>query len=223
MHAINLLSYNLNFNAAYSELTELALTHTAELVCLQECYADTLTAMIAGLALAAKTTTGKLGLAIYCDSSRFTVIGSSSIPMCLSTYARLYTQDRERLLIAELFDNINQQSIFVASFHATHFVAPNSLRRKQLSAALAILNTLSTQHPVVLAGDFNYPFFHNKLRQTAQKFNYTLRTTPEPTFYGRKFRGRFDMAATARINSSVQALPFGLSDHAPILMRLTTS
>jgi hypothetical protein len=87
MHAINLLSYNLNFNAAYSELTELALTHTAELVCLQECYADTLTAMIAGLALAAKTTTGKLGLAIYCDSSRFTVIGSSSIPICLSTYS----------------------------------------------------------------------------------------------------------------------------------------
>jgi len=223
MHAINLLSYNLNFNIAYPELTELAQTHTAELVCLQECYSDSLTDTIAGLALAAKTTTGKLGLAIYCDSSRFTIIGSSSIPICLSTYERLYMQDRERLLVAELFDNVNQQYLFVASFHATHFVAPNSLRRKQLSTALEILNTLSREHPVVLAGDFNYPFFHNKLKQTAQKFNYTLRTTHEPTFDGRKFRGRFDMAATTRMESSVQALPFGLSDHAPILMKLTTS
>jgi len=222
MHAINLLSYNLNFHVAYPELAKLVQTHTADLICLQECYSEDLTDTIGKLTLAAKTTTGKLGLAIYCDTSRFLVIDSTSIPICPSTYERLYIQDRERLLIVELFDRVNQQPLFVASFHATHFVAPNSLRRKQLTSALEVLNSLSHEHPVVLAGDFNYPFFHSKLKRTAQKFNYTLRTTSEPTFYGRKFKGRFDMAATAHMDSSVKTLPFGLSDHAPILMRLAT-
>ena len=220
MHAINLLSYNLNFHAAYPELEELAQTHTAELVCLQECYSDDLTDTIAGLTLAAKTTTGKLGLAIYCDNSRFTVINSLSIPICLSVYEKLYPEERERLLVVELFDCINQQSLFVASFHATHLVASNHLRRQQLSTALKALNSLHKGSPVVLAGDFNYPFFHAKLKRTAREFNYKLLTPSDPTFNGRRFSGRFDMAATTHANTHIQTLPFGISDHAPILVHL---
>lgn len=221
MHSIDLLSYNLNFHVAYSELLSLTKKHSIDILCLQECFADDISDNLAGLSLAAKTTTGKLGLAIYCDSSRFKLKSSVSIPIQLSTYEKIRTHDRERLLIVELFDNSSQQSLFVASFHATHLVATNNLRRKQLSLALATLNTLHSESPVVLTGDFNYPFFHRKLKETAQKFKYHLIMTDEPTFHGRKFSGRFDMVATTHLNTYIQALPFGLSDHTPVLIHLT--
>lgn len=220
MSSIDLLSYNLNFHTAYPELVGLAKTYNADILCLQECYVDDLADNIANLKLAAKTTTGKLGLAVYCNHARFKVRSSTSIPICLSVYEKLYPEERERLLIVELFDNINQQSLFVASFHATHLVASNHLRRQQLAAALKALNTLHKGSPVVLAGDFNYPFFQAKLKRTAREFNYNLLTPSDPTFNGRRFSGRFDMAATTHANTHIQTLPFGISDHAPILVHL---
>lgn len=220
MHSIDLMSYNLNYHAAYPELLALTKKHATDILCLQECYTNDLSDDLAGLTLASKTTTGELGLAIYYNNDRFSVKTSTSIPICLSVYERIHTEDRERLLIVELFDHINQQPFFIASFHATHLIATNHLRRKQVSEAFEILNSMHGKFPVVLTGDFNYPFFHGKLKRTALKFDYTLITTTEPTYYGRKFHGRFDMAATAQLEAKIKALPFGLSDHSPILMRL---
>lgn len=223
MYPIDLLSYNLNYHAAYPELQRPTQLHAPDILCLQECSTDNLASDLAGLTLAAKTTTGTLGLAIYCDSRRFLIQRSMSIPVLPSQFEKIRVEARERLLIVELFDVFTQQALFVASFHATHLIATNRLRRLQLTAALKVLNTLHNGSPVILAGDFNYPFFHHKLKRTAQKYNYDLLTTNNPTFYERKFSGRFDMATVSGMQTHhIRVLPFGVSDHAPILMRLSS-
>lgn len=216
-----LLSYNLHFHVAYPELIGLIRAHAIDVLCLQECFAGELADKLGKLKLAAKTSTGELGLAIYYDPTRFSVRNCDSVPLPLSAYERLRAQERERLLIVELFDRRSRHSFFVASFHATHLIASNALRRQQLKLALSTLNDIHDEQPSVLVGDFNYPFFHERLKDVVQGLGYDLLIPASPTYNGRHFQGRFDMAALANTNAQMQVLPFDVSDHAPILLRVS--
>jgi endonuclease/exonuclease/phosphatase family metal-dependent hydrolase len=115
---------------------------------------------------------------------------------------------------------VHKASLLVASFHATHLIASNALRRQQLSLALDTLNNMYDKRPTVLVGDFNYPLFHGGLKRATKRLGYDLHIPDNPTYSGRHVMGRFDMAVTVRVSAHMQVLPFGLSDHAPILLRV---
>lgn len=219
---VSLLSYNLKFHAAYREVAALAAEYNPDLVCLQECFADQLHGQLGHLTLAAKTTTGQLGLALYCRSSRFSVISATSHPLPLSLSERIRPEARERLLVIELQDSETNSRLLIGVLHATHLVASNRLRRRQIDAAFSALNKMSQRLPIILIGDYNYPFFHRGLSRFVRRRGYQLVKSTLHTFSNFFFAGSFDFATVANITDKlVETLPYGESDHAPILLRAT--
>lgn len=219
---LKILSYNLKIHEAYPELTHLATTHQPDLVCLQECQPDRLAPTIGKLALAGNTQTQKYGLAIYYQRRRFRCLGVRNYVLPRSFSEWIQHNERDRLLVVELFDLINQRTYFVASFHAIHLVASNWERRRQVRQALRILRANCQDAPAVMAGDYNYPWFKWGLRRTVHRAGFEFVMSDKPTLQNRYFRGHFDLASTLNAHETrVSTLARGRSDHAPILVDVT--
>lgn len=219
---LNIISYNLKYNRANGELTDLAKEYGADVLCVQECYSELLTEQIGKLKLADKTRANRLGLAIYFNPKRFELILSRSFPLQKSLHDRLLAPAQERLLVTKLYDKRSGQNVIVGSFHATPPSATNAIRRKQIRTAHEKLLSLSDRtSPVIMVGDYNYPVFKRGLRVCIEKSGYQLSFSDQPTYYLSKLiRGHFDLATS--INAQIErvtTLPRGLSDHAPILVQ----
>lgn len=218
---LKILSYNLKIHEAYPELAALATAHQPDLVCLQECYPGQLARNIGNLSLAGKSTTEKFGLAIYCRSDRFEIVGSHCYPVARSFSEWVQRNARDRLLVVELYDRINRQTFYAASFHAIHLVASNWERRRQVRQALRILRTHCQEAPAVMAGDYNYPWFKWGLRRTVRRSGFEFVMSDKPTLKNRYFTGHFDLASTFNTHqATVSTLAMGRSDHAPILVNV---
>ncbi|HEY6736410.1 MAG TPA: endonuclease/exonuclease/phosphatase family protein [Candidatus Saccharimonadia bacterium] len=219
---LKILSYNLKVHEAYSELEALVAEHQPDLVCLQECYPERLAPRIGNLHLAGKTSTEKYGLAIYVRGDRFERLGSHSYGVARSVSELVRRNERDRLLVVELYDTINERTFYVASFHAIHLVATNWERRRQVRQALRILRQHCQDAPAVMAGDYNYPWFKWGLRRTVRRAGFEFLMSDKPTLKNRYFTGHFDMASTFNTHvTRVSTLKMGRSDHAPILLDVT--
>src|SRR5688572_4155122 len=195
------LSYNLRFHMAYEEAFKLAKENKADVICLQECYTDLLEKEVEGYVLAGKTR-GPLGLAIYYRSARLTLRHAKSSLLSASFYERVSGEEGERLVMAKFDDARTQKPVFVASFHATHLVASNYHRRKQLKEAFIFLeqhNPTAHRAPVIIAGDYNYPWFHGRLKNLVEAHNYTLHVSEEPTLKNSVLEGRFDLISARHV------------------------
>ena len=213
------LSYNLRFHMAYEEAFKLAKANKADVICLQECYTDLLEKKMGDYILAGKTR-GPLGLAIYYRNHHLTLRHARSSLLSPSFYERISGEGGERLLVAKLEDTKTKKPIFVASFHATHLVASNYHRRKQLKEAFGFLeqhNPAAHRAPVVIAGDYNYPWFHSRLKNLVEAHDYTLHVSEEPTLKNSVFEGRFDLISARHVeNLNLKVLDRGISDHLAI-------
>jgi endonuclease/exonuclease/phosphatase family metal-dependent hydrolase len=220
---LRIISYNLKFHAAYCEIASLATSHAADIVCLQECRSADLEDKVGNLNLVGKTTVGAWGLAVYANRIHFEVLNAESYPLDTSLYERFRPDARDRLLIVTLLDRFTGQTLIVASLHATHLVATNHLRRKQIRSVIRILGRTADEHiPTIIVGDYNYPFFHGSLRKQVQRAGYDLIISDKHTIKKRFFRGHFDLASSIHTRETrVSTLPAGLSDHAPILINVT--
>lgn len=228
---LRIISYNLRLHNAYHELTHLAREHAPDIICLQECHDAELDKQIGAYklgAVSAISVPARRNLAIYYDIHRFNLVSASPHLLQKSTYERMRKTGRERLLLIELQEIASNKRYVIASFHATHLVAPNSLRRQQIRAAIGLARELSRGAPAIIVGDFNYPFFKRGLRRSVLAHGAELGISDAPTLqnrdYGhrpRKYRGYFDYAvAVGAPLASVTTLPFGTSDHAPILVHV---
>lgn len=217
---LKIISYNLKFHRANMELAGLVERYEADILCIQECFAEQLPARIAGLTLANKTLTGKFNLAIYYRPERLKSIDTSSYLLKNSVLERLYMQPMERLLVTELFDEHTSQKLSIGSFHATHHIASNYLRREQIKSAHAKLSELSQNSPAIMVGDYNYLIFKKRLRVCIEETGYQMSLSDRPTYYLSKYlRLHFDLATSINTQiERVKTLPKGLSDHAPILI-----
>lgn len=221
---LNIISYNLKYHRANGELVDLVNQYEADVLCVQECYSDLLPDSISRLKLADKTRANRLGLAIYFNPKRFSVLKTRSFPLQKSLHDRLLAPAEERLLVTKLFDKHSGQNVLVGSFHATPPSGSNAIRRKQIKTAHAKLLSLSDKtSPVIMVGDYNYPVFKRGLRICIEKSGYDLSFSDKPTYYLSKYVcGHFDLATS--INTQIEkvtTLPRGLSDHAPILVQAT--
>lgn len=221
---LNIISYNLKYHRANGELVDLVNQYDTDVLCVQECYSDLLPDSISRLKLADKTKANRLGLAIYFNPKRFSVLKTRSFPLQKSLHDRLLAPAEERLLVTKLFDKNSGQNVLVGSFHATPPSGSNATRRKQIKSSHEKLLSLSDKtSPVIMVGDYNYPVFRRGLRVCIEKSGYNLSFSDKPTYYLSKYvRGHFDLATS--INTQIEkvtTLPRGLSDHAPILVQAT--
>lgn len=222
-HQLNIISYNLKYNRATSELEGLAKRYDADVMCVQECYSELLPANVARLELADKTKSNRLGLAIFFRSDRFSVVKTESFPLQRAFHDRIFAPAEERLLVTKLYDHNSAQELLIGSFHATPLSGSNYIRRKQIATAHEILLNLGTKCPVIMVGDYNYPLFKRGLRVCIERSGYQLSHSDKPTYFMNKLvRGHFDLATSVNTQiERVKTLPKGISDHAPILVQAT--
>ncbi len=217
---IRVISYNLRKNRAITELVELAKTPDLDALCLQECIASELPAEIGNLHLADSTKRNRLGLAVYYRKDRYEQIASQSFELKKSLHDLIFSPTPERLVGAKLIDRQTKHELVLASFHAAPLTALNSLRRKQITAAHELLQTLGSGAPILMIGDYNYPLFQDGLSEKVAKTGYDLTLSDRRTYTAYKFfRGHFDFVTSQGFTiDGVETLPRGSSDHIPILV-----
>jgi endonuclease/exonuclease/phosphatase (EEP) superfamily protein YafD len=189
-------------------------------LCLQECDTEDLPANVGNLHLADSTKRNRLGLAVYYRKDRFTAVATKTFSLKKSLHDRVLAPAHERLIGTRLIDRDTDREAVIASFHAAPLTALNSLRRNQINAAHAELRTLGEGIPILMVGDYNYPFFTQKLGTHVRESGYDLTLSDQRTYTRYKFfRGHFDFATSAGLDiTSVETLPSGESDHMPILV-----
>ncbi len=220
---LTIMSYNLNFHTAYSEIEQLADSYETDVVCLQECRVDKISSQVGKLILGAVTERGNQGLVTYYNPDRLSVQAVRSLPLQRSLYEWLVPEKRERLLATTFVSYAFNSTIAVANVHATHLVASNHLRRSQVRSAIRQIKAHNADMPLVMVGDYNYPFFKNGLRREVGAHGCTLSMSDQPTYRAKIFNGHFDYAATKGVFvNKLSVLPFGRSDHAPILLRVSS-
>lgn len=217
---MKVISYNLNKHKAAGELDALVDSTHADILCLQEAVTDALPDEIAGLQLAEATARNRLGLAVYYRRNTFEALEIRTLALKKSLHDRVLKPAEERMLAVRLRDIDHGQQFTVASFHAAPLTALNSLRRKQIHAALAELSTLGDQLPILMVGDYNYPVFKENLSQKVREAGYDLSLSNTRTYTRYKFfKGHYDFATSVGVDiGDITTLPQGLSDHLPILI-----
>lgn len=217
---VKTISYNLRKNRALGELGGLAERHEVDVLCLQEADAIALPAELGHLSLVHATEKNRLGLAIYVRSDRFHAREARTFQLKKSMHDRVLQPAHERLLGARLHDRQTGRDLVAASFHAAPLTALNSLRRHQISAALAELRQLGPGLPALMVGDFNYPVFQSRLDRYVTGEGYELSLSDKRTYTRYKmFRGHYDFATSQGFRiDSVNTLDRGTSDHLPILV-----
>ncbi len=203
------------------ELVALTEEFDLDVLCLQECDTTALPAEISHLHLADSTKRNRLGLALYYRRNRFTAVSTTAFELKKSLHDRLFTPAHERLLGTRLTDLQESRDLIVASFHAAPLTALNSLRRNQIKAAHAALHGLGEGVPMLMVGDYNYPFFKDRLSERVGVTGYDLSLSDSNTYTRYKFfKGHFDFVTSSGLNiEKVQTLPRDRSDHMPIFVR----
>ena len=220
---MKVISYNLNKHKAIGELDDLVEATGADILCLQEAVTDALGPEIAGLQLAEATARNRLGLAVYLRRNTFDALEVRSMALKKSLHDRVLKPAEERMLAVRLRDIDHGREFIVASFHAAPLTALNSLRRKQISAALEELASLGEGLPILMVGDYNYPVFKENLSQKVREAGYELSLSDARTYTRYKFfKGHYDFATSVGFDiDTIRTLPQGRSDHLPILVTAT--
>ena len=222
---MKVISYNLNKHKAIGELDDLVESTDADILCLQEAETDALPAEVAGLQLVDATARNRLGLAVYLRANTFTALEVRTLALKKSLHDRVLKPAEERMLAVRVRDIDHGRELIVASFHAAPLTALNSLRRKQITAALEELAGLGDRLPILMVGDYNYPVFKENLGQKVREAGYELRLSDARTYTRYKFfRGHYDFATSVGFEiETVTTLPQGRSDHLPILVTATVT
>ncbi|RLK48012.1 endonuclease/exonuclease/phosphatase family protein [Microbacterium telephonicum] len=217
---MKVISYNLNKHKAAGELETLVSAHDADVLCLQEARSAEIPDEVAGLRLADATARNRLGLAVYYRENLFAAREVRTLALKKSLHDMVLKPAEERLLGVRLYDIDHGRELIVASFHAAPLTALNSLRRKQIEAALAELASLGEELPILMVGDYNYPVFKESLSQKVRAAGYELSLSDSRTYTRyRFFKGHYDFATSVGFDiDTITTLPQGASDHLPILV-----
>ncbi|WP_323961892.1 endonuclease/exonuclease/phosphatase family protein [Arthrobacter sp. JZ12] len=214
------ISYNLREHTASGELEALVRDYDVDLLCLQECDASDLPDVVGGLQMATATKENRLGLAMYYRRDRFDMVRADAFSLKKSLHDRVLTPAHERLIGVKFLDLESDHTLVAGSFHAAPLTASNSLRRHQINAAHIELLGMGKSIATLMVGDFNYPFFTQKLSERMNDAGYDLSLSDRSTYTrGMFFRGHFDFATSRGLDiKKVETLPQGASDHLPILV-----
>jgi endonuclease/exonuclease/phosphatase family metal-dependent hydrolase len=214
-------SYNLWKNAAAHELESLVDEHAIDVLCLQECDSTKLPATIGELHRGASTERNRLGLAVYYREAQYDSLDTAVWSLPKSIHDHLMSPGDERLLAMRLADRATGEEVVVASFHAAPLTTVNAVRRRQIKAAHGFLADWAPAVPMLMVGDYNYPWLQGALLKQMDASGHEVRFSDAHTYTRYRYiRGHFDfVTAMAMDIESVATLPKGASDHLPVLVK----
>lgn len=217
-------SYNLWKNAAAHELESLVAEHSIDVLCLQECDSSKLPPTIGELQRGASTEKNRLGLAVYYRESSYDSTDTAVFSLPKSIHDHVMSPGDERLLAMRLTDRESGEEVVVASFHAAPLTTVNAVRRRQIKAAHGFLADWAPRIPMLMVGDYNYPWFQGALLKQMGASGHEVRFSDAHTYKRYRYiRGHFDfVTAMAMHIESVATLPKGASDHLPVLVKAST-
>ena len=168
--------------------------------------------------LAVSTQGNRLGVALYVRNDRFDVEAASIFRLPRSLHDRLMASADDRLVGARLRDRDTGKAIVVGSLHATLLTDPNIMRRWQVDSAHFQLQAFAPGLPLLVAGDYNYPFFTGQLHRHLRRRGFSLGRSGTSTYRKRGIMGgSFDLASSHNSDLlDVVTLPQGASDDPPI-------
>lgn len=190
----SLLTYNLLYNRASKEVGTVLTRYKPDLVCLQELATDDTNLRLIqsfGYRLADFSNSfirvfgGQIyGVATFYKPSAFSLNDSTSfnLPSSLSQMAAFllhHNRESRTVLKNEFVCKKNGKKLTTYNIHLTP-VATNTLRMKQIYNAFQDL-TLDKNNPIIIAGDFNYPYGRKKLEGILKE--YRLKEATSNVYY----------------------------------------
>lgn len=214
-------SYNLWKNHASHELEELVAEHTLDVLCLQEADSAKLPLQIGELTRSAATERNRLGLAVYHRAGAYVALDTAVFTMPKSFHDHLMSPGEDRLLAVRLREHERDEEFVVASFHAAPLTTVNSARRRQIKIAHGFLAEWAPELPMIMVGDYNYPWFRRGLTKHMDRSGHEITFSDSHTYRRYRYiRGHFDFVTSLKVQiESIASLPQGASDHMPILVR----
>ena len=203
-----------------------------DIMCLQECKIDKLPKRLGGLSLAGAVIGAALlnsdtGLAVYINPTIWAVEDKRTYSLPSMLYEKLLQKkDRPRLQLFRFSHMENQKNqLILGNTHIACLLAGNRGRRIQAVRAAKFTLEFAADTPSILTGDFNYPFAETRMVQAVEQtgLSYVKGATTTPT-YNRWPKRTFDRMFTRGLKTdSFAVLPFGNSDHAPIVGKFQIS
>jgi endonuclease/exonuclease/phosphatase family metal-dependent hydrolase len=233
--ALSLLSYNLLYNKAKDNIDKLLTAHRPDILCLQEISTLELNLKSIerfGYRLADYSNSfikrgDILGVATFFKPSKFTFDNSLSfdLPRSFYEFVRFVintNHGKRTVLKTEFRYKKSSKRITVYNLHLPPF-ATNNIRDRQIRSTFEDLE-LSKKKPVIIAGDFNYPYGRRKFELMIKKHGLSEATnnvyfTMETNFL-RVFpvRLKLDYILYKNIRlKTTNKIPLRHSDHYPIL------
>ncbi|MFO0703436.1 MAG: endonuclease/exonuclease/phosphatase family protein [Patescibacteria group bacterium] len=235
MHNFSVITYNVRFNHALCDVPQIIKDHSPDVICLQEVALGkkhSYRELFPGYTLAATSNSfyriGKTyGQANFYKTEKFYQVGSRGIYLPKTYYEVLLTTFTRKgprtALCTDLIFRDTFKTVSICNLHLTALVATNSARNKQLSEALDELDFMPDE-PVVVLGDFNYPFRKRGLEKVMVEYglseatsNLTYTYTPLMKFI--KERLKFDFVLYRCLQKAQSTLldDYKKSDHYPVL------
>ncbi len=184
----SVFTYNVLFNQGYVELEHILCKVKADILCLQEIETNEFNLKkleLSGYKLADYSNSfirlGKIyGVATFYNPQSFHHVKSSFISLPQSFYELFLSLIRgvnkpRTVLRTDFIHKLDNKKITTYNVHLTPTGA-NGARIKQLKETLSDL-TIALKHPVVIAGDFNYPFGRRKLEEVTRKYHFKEATS----------------------------------------------
>lgn len=181
----SLMTYNTCFNQAVNKLTDIIQKYQPDILCLQEIdtTGDNLKKIASyGYTLADYSNSfikfGKIfGLATFYKNGIFKMSKSNTIFLRRSIFEfitsirRLIKGENQlrTVLTTKLIETTNKKAVYLFNVHLSAH-GTNSIRIKQIKQVLKTILPLYN-HPIIMMGDFNYPYGRKKLEEITKSSN----------------------------------------------------
>ncbi len=231
---LSVLTYNLHFHEAFSDIKQLLSKYNPDIACFQETETDEkgfANLEEVGYTLADYSNSFIRGAKVFCiatfyKADKLTMKESECITLPRSFYEVLLFLLRgnhsPRTVLKSDFQINSGKIITLYNLHLTP-LATNGLRAKQIMHTLEDLK-LHNKQDVIIAGDFNYPYGRKKFEELIYTYNLkeatnTIHYTFQKNFFGLfsvKLKDDYILYKNLRVIES-KKLQETMSDHFPVM------
>ncbi len=237
---LSILSYNLEFNKALESIDKVLVKTKPDILCLQEMETteDNLALLRNyGYSLADFSNSfikyGRVwGQATFYNKKTVQFISSVTLNLPRSYYEVILrilrgVNEPRTVLKTEFLRKNSQTSFVIYNVHLSSYQATNRTRARQITKMLDDLD-LHIKNPVIITGDFNYPYGRKRFEKLIAEYN--LKEATNNLYYTSifrllkilpfKFKVDYILYRDLKLRKTVR-VPVTSSDHFPILSMFT--
>lgn len=235
MDGFSTLTYNVCLNKALSDVPLIIKEYSPDIICLQEVAIgkkSTYVNLFPGYSLGATSNSfyrigSTYGLATFYKNDVFYQTGSRSIVLPKTYYEIFLTAFTRKgprtTLSTDLVFKDTDTALSVSNVHLTALVATNRARNKQLYETLEEID-MDPKSPVIVLGDFNYPFRKKGLEKIIREHSLTEATSNLTYTYMQfmkimknKMKFDFVLYRSLKLKETILLENYRKSDHYPVI------